>query len=275
MNTIFLKRALELYLFEDAFFSDLTTDAIATTRKARATIRAKESLVLAGTIFIEPLFDLFGKPYSLELLKNDGSQVEKGEKIATIEAEEKVLLTAERTCLNILQRLSGIATKTSRIAGLIEQFKTKIADTRKTTPGFRFFEKYAVKVGGGINHRMGLFDAVLIKDNHIKIAGSIKKAIEMVKKGSSFTAKVEVECSNIGMVEEAIENNADIIMLDNMGITEIKKIMERFKGRALFEASGNIDENNIVEVAKTGVEYISMGALTHHACWVDINMKLE
>lgn len=175
----------------------------------------------------------------------------------------------------MLQRLSGIATKAYKLSVLIKDYKAKIVDTRKTTPGFRFFEKYAVRVGGGVNHRYGLFDAVLIKDNHIKVAGSIKNAIELAKGDSSFTTKIEVECESEEMVSEAIEGGADIVMLDNMPINEMKKIVEKYKGKAIFEASGNINEKNIVNVAKTGVDFISLGSLTHHACWVDINMKLE
>jgi len=275
MNPIFLKKILELYILEDSYFSDITTEAIVSNKKVVGTIKAKEDFVLAGSIFIEPLFEIFGKPHSIEIFKKEGEWIKKGDIIAKIEAEDSVILTAERVCLNILQRLSGIATKTRSLADLIKDHKAKIVDTRKTTPGFRFFEKYAVRVGGGANHRMGLFDAALIKDNHIKAAGSIKKAIELVKKNCSFTTKIEVECENENMVAEAIENGSDIVMLDNMQIEDMRRIVEKYKGKAIFEASGNIDENNIVNVAETGVDFISTGSLTHHACWVDINMKLE
>ena len=275
MNPIFLKKVLELYILEDSYFSDITTQAIANGKKVVGTIRAKEDFILAGSIFIEPLFEIFNRSSSIEIFKKEGEGVKKGEAIARIEAEDNVILTAERICLNILQRLSGIATKTRALADLIKDYKAKIVDTRKTTPGFRFFEKYAVKVGGGVNHRIGLFDAALIKDNHIKAAGSIKKAIELVKKDCSFTTKIEVECENEQMVAEAIENGADIVMLDNMPVEDMDRIVKKYSGKTIFEASGNIDENNIVDVAKTGVDFISLGSLTHHTCWVDINMKLE
>ena len=275
MNPIFLKKVLELYILEDSYFSDITTQAIASNKKVIGTIRAKEDFILAGSIFIEPLFEIFNRPYSIKIFKSEGKWIKNGETIAKIEAEDNVILTAERICLNILQRLSGIATKTSALADLIKDYRAKIADTRKTTPGFRFFEKYAVRVGGGVSHRMGLFDAALIKDNHIKAAGSIKKAIELVKKNSSFTTKIEVECENEQMVTEAIESGADIIMLDNMSHSDIKRLVEKYKESTMFEASGNINENNIIDIAKTGVDFISVGSLTHHACWVDINMKLE
>jgi len=275
MNPLFLKKALELYILEDSFFSDITTEAIGNGKKVTGIIKAKDSFILAGSVFIKPLLEIFGKPFSVEIYKSDGERVEKDEEIAKIEAEDITVLTAERVCLNILQRLSGIATKTRELCDLIRDYKAKIVDTRKTTPGFRFFEKYAVKVGGGTNHRFGLFNAVLIKDNHIKAAGSIKKAIEMARRNSPFTMKIEVECENERMVSEAIESGVDIVMLDNIPIIEMKRIVEKYKDSVIFEASGNIDESNIVEVAKTGVDFISLGSLTHHACWVDINMKLE
>ncbi len=275
MNSLFLKKILELYVLEDSFFSDITTEAIGHGKTVVGIIKAKDDFILAGSVFIKPLLEIFGKPFSVEIYKNEGERVKNGETVAKIETEDRVILTVERICLNMLQRLSGIATKAYKLSVLIKDYKAKIVDTRKTTPGFRFFEKYAVRVGGGVNHRYGLFDAVLIKDNHIKVAGSIKNAIELAKGNSSFTTKIEVECETEEMVSEAIEGGADIVMLDNMPINEMKKIVEKYKGKAIFEASGNINENNIVNVAKTGVDFISLGSLTHHACWVDINMKLE
>ena len=275
MNSLFLKKVLELYVLEDSFFSDITTEAIGHGKTVVGIIKAKDDFILAGSVFIKPLLEIFVKPFSVEIYKNEGERVKNGETVAKIETEDRVILTVERICLNILQRLSGIATKAYKLSVLIKDYKAKIVDTRKTTPGFRFFEKYAVRVGGGVNHRYGLFDAVLIKDNHIKVAGSIKNAIELAKGDSSFTTKIEVECESEEMVSEAIEGGADIVMLDNMPINEMKKIVEKYKGKAIFEASGNINEKNIVNVAKTGVDFISLGSLTHHACWVDINMKLE
>ncbi len=275
MNSLFLKKVLELYVLEDSFFSDITTEAIGHGKTVVGIIKAKDDFILAGSVFIKPLLEIFVKPFSVEIYKNEGERVKNGETVAKIETEDRVILTVERICLNMLQRLSGIATKAYKLSVLIKDYKAKIVDTRKTTPGFRFFEKYAVRVGGGVNHRYGLFDAVLIKDNHIKVAGSIKNAIELAKGNSSFTTKIEVECESEEMVSEAIEGGADIVMLDNMPINEMKKIVEKYKGKAIFEASGNINEKNIVNVAKTGVDFISLGSLTHHACWVDINMKLE
>ncbi len=275
MNPIFLEKMFEFYMLEDAYFSDLTTDAISKRETKKAVIKAKQDFVLAGSVFIEPLFRILKEPFRLNLLKKDGDFVLNGEIIAEVSSKDYALLYLERICLNMMQRMSGIATKTRALSILIKDYKAKIVDTRKTTPGFRFFEKYAVRTGGGINHRTGLFDAVLIKDNHIKDANGIKSAVESARKSIPFTTKIEVECEDYGMAKEAIECGADIVMLDNMSVEDMEKIITDFKGRAIFEASGNIDENNIVDVAKSGVDYISMGALTHHAVWVDINMKME
>ncbi len=275
MNPVFLKRLLEFYLFEDAFFADLTTEAIANQKKGVAVVRAKEEFVLAGVKFAKPLLELVGDPFELEIAKRDGQWIKDGEEIARISSSVRALLYVERIYLNMLQRMSGIATKTRRLADLIKEYPAKITDTRKTTPGFRYFEKYAVRAGGGVNHRIGLFDAILVKDNHIKDAGSIKKAVELARSASSFTTKIEVECADEAMVEEAVEAKVDIVMLDNMDVESMRRVVERFKGAVIFEASGNIGEDNIVDVARTGVDYISVGALTHHAVWVDINMKLE
>ncbi len=275
MNPVFLEDIFKFYLLEDAYFSDLTTDSISANITKTAIIKAKEDFILAGAVFIEPLFKILKEPFDINIFKKDGEFVKKSEIIATITSKDFALLYLERLCLNMMQRMSGIATKTNRLANLIKDYKARIVDTRKTTPGFRFFEKYAVKIGGGINHRVGLFDAVLIKDNHIKDAGSITKAIKNVKKDISFTTKIEVECENKSMVKEAIDNKADIVMLDNMDIDVMADIVEEFQDCAIFEASGNIDENNIADVAKTGVDFISLGALTHHSAWVDINMKME
>ena len=275
MNPIFLEKMFEFYILEDAYFSDLTTDAISKRETKKAVIKAKQDFVLAGSVFIEPLFRILKEPFRLNLLKKDGDFVLNGEIIAEVSSKDYALLYLERICLNMMQRMSGIATKTRALSILIKDYKAKIVDTRKTTPGFRFFEKYAVRTGGGINHRIGLFDAVLIKDNHIKDANGIKSAVESARKSIPFTTKIEVECEDYGMAKEAVECGADIVMLDNMSVEDMEKITTDFKGRAIFEASGNIDENNIVDVAKSGVDYISMGALTHHAVWVDINMKME
>ena len=275
MNPVFLEKMFEFYLLEDAYFSDITTDAISQGTIKTARITAKEDFILAGTVFLEPLFKILKEPFDIKIFKQDGEWIKKGEIIAKVTSKDYSLLYIERICLNMMQRMSGIATKTRNLSNLIKNYKAKIVDTRKTTPGFRFFEKYAVRIGGGLNHRMGLFDAVLIKDNHIKDAGGVTSAIEQARMNTSFTAKIEVECENKSMVEEAVNADADIIMLDNMSIKDMKEVIDRFEGKAIFEASGNIDKNNIKDVAAAGVDFISMGALTHHSLWVDINMKME
>ncbi len=275
MNPIFVQESLKSYLLEDAYFSDITTDSISSGKIAVSRIKAKEDLILAGSIFIAPLFNAMDEKCDIEYLKKDGNEVKKGEYIASVRARDYALLYVERVCLNMLQRMSGIATRTRRFVDLLKGYKTKIVDTRKTTPGFRFFEKYAVKIGGGTNHRMGLFDAALIKDNHIKDAGGIKKAVELVRGNVPFTAKIEVECLNEDMVKQAINAEADIIMLDNMKTRDMKNIVNKFGSEVIFEASGNINEDNVGQIAGTGVDYISSGSLIHHAVWVDINMKME
>jgi len=273
MNRLFVEDLLRSYLLEDMHFADITSESICIGTKSKAQIKAKEDFVVAGLIFIKPIFDVLKEDVSVQFNACDGELVKKDNVIAIIEAKDYAILEAERLILNIIGRLSGIATKTHTLSQLIKDYKAKIADTRKTTPGFRYFEKYAVRVGGGVNHRIGLYDAVLIKDNHIKIAGSITKAIELARK-NSFTKKIEVEVSSIEEAQEAVLAKADIIMLDNMDIETMSVCVSKFSDKAIFEASGNVDEKNIVDIAKTGVDFISSGSIIHHAVWVDVNMKI-
>lgn len=273
MNKLFLEDLLKSYLLEDIYYADVTTESICKGLQSKALIRAKQDFIVAGLTFIKPIFDVLKEDVSIDFYAQDGQFVKNTNLIAAIEAKDTALLQAERLILNIIGRLSGIATKTHYFSQLIKDYKAKIVETRKTTPGFRYFEKYAVLVGGGVNHRIGLFDAILIKDNHIKIAGSITKAVELARK-TNFMKKIEVETSNFEEVKEAVLAKADVIMFDNMDTDTISKCISVFKDKALFEASGNIDENNIVEVAKTGVDFISSGSIIHHAVWVDVNMKI-
>lgn len=275
MNPLFLENLLRNYLLEDAHYSDLTTDSIALGKTCDAYILTKEDGILAGGIFLEPLFKLLDKNTEIELLKGEGKKIKKGDIVAHIRGKDKTILYGERTALNIVQRCSGIATKTYRLSSIIKNYKAQLTDTRKTTPGFRYFEKYAVRIGGGTNHRMGLFDCVLIKDNHIKIAGSIKEAVKRVKKTIPFTTKIEIEVENLKMLKEALSLKTDIIMLDNMDIEKMEKVVEIANGKVILEASGNINERNIEQVAKTGVNYISCGAIIHHAVWLDMSMKIS
>jgi len=275
MKSIQLIEHLKLFLKEDIGFSDITTESIIPEDKiVVGKIKAKEDMIVAGLPFIKEIFYLLDSSIKIKENFKDGEFVEKNSEIATIEGNAKTILIAERTVLNLFQRLSGIATLTKEMSKKIEHTNSKLVDTRKTTPGLRFFEKYAVKVGGGTNHRMGLFDSVLIKDNHIKIAGSLSKAVELAKKNISFTCKIEVEAQNLSQVEEAITAKADIVLLDNMSIKELKEAVNICKNKILTEASGNITPKTIKNVAETGVNYISAGFITHHAVWKDINLKI-
>ena len=260
-------------LEEDIGQGDVTTNLlIPEDRKSKAHCIAKENFVLAGLPFVREVFRILDPSILIKTLYNDGSKVKKGNIIAEISGKTCVILKGERVSLNILQRLSGIATLTNRYVEKTRGLKAKIVDTRKTTPCHRFMEKYAVKVGGGYNHRFGLFDGILIKDNHIKTLGNIKKAVREAKKGHHLF-KIEVEVKNLKELKEAIESGADIIMLDNMSVRDMKEAVKIAKGRVMLEASGNISLENVREVAETGVDLISVGALTHSAPAVDISLK--
>jgi nicotinate-nucleotide pyrophosphorylase (carboxylating) len=261
-------------LEEDIGQGDVTTNLlIPEDRKSKAYCIAKENFVLAGLPFVREVFMILDPSILIKTLYNDGSKVKKGNIIAEISGKTCVILKGERVSLNIVQRLSGIATLTNRYVEKTRGLKAKIVDTRKTTPCHRFMEKYAVKVGGGYNHRFGLFDGILIKDNHIKTLGSIKKAVREAKKGHHLF-KIEVEVKNLKELKEAIESGADIIMLDNMSVRDMKEAVKIAKGRVMLEASGNISLENVREVAETGVDLISVGALTHSAPAVDISLKI-
>jgi len=261
-------------LEEDIGQGDVTTNLlIPEDRKSKAHCIAKENFVLGGLPFVREVFRILDPSILFKTLYNDGSKVKKGNIIAEISGKTCVILKGERVSLNIVQRLSGIATLTNRYVEKTMGLKAKIVDTRKTTPCHRFMEKYAVKVGGGYNHRFGLFDGILIKDNHIKTLGSIKKAVREAKKGHHLF-KIEVEVKNLKELKEAIESGADIIMLDNMSVCDMKEAVKIAKGRVMLEASGNISLENVREVAETGVDLISVGALTHSAPAVDISLKI-
>ena len=203
----------------------------------------------------------------------DGDRVTKGQKLGIVKGDIRVLLSGERTALNYLQRMSGIATYTRKIADLLEGSKTKLLDTRKTTPNMRVFEKYAVKVGGGHNHRYNLSDAILLKDNHIGAAGGVKEAVKMAKEYASFVCKVEVEVENLDMLKEALEAGADIIMLDNMSVEDMKEAVRLTQGKAVTECSGNVTKENVARFVDIGVDYISSGALTHSSPILDLSLK--
>ncbi|GAQ94981.1 nicotinate-nucleotide pyrophosphorylase [Thermodesulfovibrio aggregans] len=272
----------KLAILEDIGHGDITSEIVVPKDcVAFAEIICKENLVLAGIPFIKRFFTILSSYFNIQngILSfdeyySDGSFVEKGSIIAVLKGNARILLAGERIALNLLQRLSGIATFTKEFVERIKDLRVKILDTRKTSPGLRFMEKYAVRVGGGYNHRFALYDAVLIKDNHIKIAGSVKEAVLKAKSSYGYH-KIEVEVKSIEELEEAIMAGADIVMLDNMDIEEMKKAVKIAKGRVLLEASGGVNLENVRQIALTGVDFISIGALTHSAKAVDISMKIK
>lgn len=263
-------------LAEDIAYGDITSEiCVSADKRANGYFTAKENGIICGTEILCDAFHIIDNEIDISLNVKDGDKVEKGDVIAEISGSARHILTGERTALNFIQHLSGIATKTFYAVQSVKGFGARITDTRKTTPGLRTLEKYAVRMGGGINHRFGLSDGILIKDNHIAAAGSITSAVKAARRSAPHTLKIEVETSDIGEVEEALEAGADIIMLDNMTIQQIKEAVEKIGGRAMTEASGNMGEKDIRTVAATGVDIISIGALTHSAPALDISLKFN
>lgn len=261
-------------LEEDISSEDITTNAIiGEDILGEVTLLCKEAGIISGLSVFSRTFTLLNEQITIDLFCQDGDAVKKGQKIALLRGDIRSLLSGERVALNYLQRMSGISTYTKHLVSLLKGTKTKLLDTRKTTPNMRIFEKYAVKVGGGVNHRYNLSDGVLIKDNHIKAAGSVTGAIRLAKAYAPFVRKIEVETETLAMVQEALEAKADIIMLDNMTFEEIQEAVVLIKGRALTECSGNITLDNVEAYANLGVDYISSGALTHSAPILDLSMK--
>ncbi len=275
LDRLFIRKKIEDFLLEDIGHQDLTTENLKIDKKVEAYLISKETGILAGIDIATVALEIIDPSIKILKHRKDGERIKKGEKIATIKGSGKSILKSERVMLNILQRLSGIATNTSYYVEKIKGTGVKILDTRKTTPGFRAFEKYAVKIGGGYNHRFALYDMVMIKDNHIALTGSIKEAVKQIRNNISPMVKIEVEVSSIQQFEEALSTNADIIMLDNMEIDEIKKAVEINRGKKLLEVSGNITIDNIRDYAQTGVDFISSGALIHSAKWLDISLKFK
>ena len=242
-------------------------------RRGEAQLICKQDGILSGLFVFQRVFELLDQDIEVLLHFQDGDSVRKGELIGTVTGDIRAILSGERTALNYLQRMSGIATYTHSIAMLLEGSKVKLLDTRKTTPNNRIFEKYAVKTGGGYNHRYNLSDGVLLKDNHIGAAGGVKQAVEMAKEYAPFVRKIEIECESLEMVKEAVEAGADIIMLDNMGVDEMREAIAVIGKRAEIECSGNVTKENIERYISLGVDYISSGALTHSAPIMDISLK--
>mgnify|MGYP002594791075 FL=1 len=261
-------------LREDISSEDVTTNAVmheAVT--GEVDLICKQDGVIAGLQVFQRVFELLDKDTKVEFFCKDGDEVKNGQLMGKVTGDIRVLLSGERVALNYLQRMSGIATYTRQVAKLLEGSKIKLLDTRKTTPNMRIFEKYAVRAGGGYNHRYNLSDGVLLKDNHIGAAGSVTKAVQMAKEYAPFVRKIEVEVENLDMVKEAVEAGADIIMLDNMSPEDMKKAVELIDGRAQTECSGNVTKENIARLTEIGVDYISSGALTHSAPILDISLK--
>jgi len=271
-----IREVLERAFQEDMPMGDITTDStVPENESSKAYLITKQEGVIAGLEACMEAFLMFDPQVKLEPLVKDGQFIEKGTKILIIEGNSRALLKAERTALNILQRLSGIASATRVFVEKIIGYNVRVVDTRKTTPGLRILEKYAVRAGGGTNHRFSLSDGVLIKDNHIKAAGSIYKAVNAAKASIPHTIKIEVETENLQQVQEALDSGADIIMLDNMPPEIMREAVKLVDRRALIEASGNVSLETIQEIASTGVDIISIGAITHSIRAMDISMKFE
>ncbi|MBQ2967203.1 MAG: carboxylating nicotinate-nucleotide diphosphorylase [Clostridia bacterium] len=261
-------------LQEDITSEDVSTNSVMPVfQMGEVDLICKEDGVLCGMQVFERVFTLLDPDTKVEMFAEDGKQIQKGELIAKVRGDIRILLSGERTALNYLQRMSGIATYTKAVADLLKESKTTLLDTRKTTPNNRIFEKYAVRIGGGCNHRYNLSDGVLLKDNHIGAAGGVAKAIQMAKAYAPFVRKIEVEVETFDMVKEAVEAGADIIMLDNMSHEQIKTCMEYIAGRAEVEVSGNVTKENIAVLTDLGVDFISSGALTHSAPILDLSLK--
>ena len=278
MNSITMKmqadKLIRMALQEDITSEDVSTNAVMRSAvKGTVDLIAKEDGIIAGLDVYARVFQILDEKTEISFNFKDGEAVKKGDLLGTVTGDIRVLLSGERVALNYLQRMSGIATYTKQVSKLLEGSKVTLLDTRKTTPNCRVFEKYAVRIGGGCNHRYNLSDGVLLKDNHIGAAGSVAKAVAMAKEYAPFVRKIEVEVENLDMVKEAVEAGADIIMLDNMSTEMMKEAVELIAGRAQTECSGNITKENIAKILETGVDFVSSGALTHSAPILDISMK--
>ena len=261
-------------LQEDITSEDITTNSVMPHYQlGEVELICKEDGVIAGLDVFKRVFTLLDESTEVTFTCKDGDRVRKGERLGVVRGDIRVLLSGERTALNFLQRMSGIATYTRKIADLLEGTKTKLLDTRKTTPNMRVFEKYAVKVGGGYNHRYNLSDGILLKDNHIGAAGGVKEAVQMAKEYAPFVRKIEIEVENLDMLREALEAGADIIMLDNMSVEDMREAVKLCTGKAETECSGNVTKENVAKLVDIGVDYISSGALTHSSPILDLSLK--
>jgi len=278
MNNIAMKLNADdlilLALKEDITSEDITTNSVMPQyQQGEVELICKEDGIIAGLEVFKRVFELLDEKTEVVFFCKDGDRVENGQKLGFVRGDIRVLLSGERVALNYLQRMSGIATYTRKIADLLKGSKTKLLDTRKTTPNMRVFEKYAVKVGGGYNHRFNLSDGILLKDNHIGAAGGVKEAVKMAKEYAPFVRKIEIEVENLDMLKEAIDAGADIIMLDNMSVEDMKEAVKLCEGKAETECSGNVTKENVARLVDIGVDYISSGALTHSSPILDLSLK--
>ena len=278
INGVTMKINVDDYILnalkEDITSEDVTTNAVMReAKKGKADLICKQDGIICGLDVFKRVFELLSEDSTFETSFKDGDKVKNGELIGTVYGDIRVLLSGERTALNYLQRMSGIATLTNEMVTELAGYKTKLLDTRKTTPNMRPFEKHAVKVGGGTNHRYNLSDGVLIKDNHIGAAGSITKAVQMAKEYAPFVRKIEVEVESLEQLKEAVEAGADIIMLDNMDNDTMRQAVALVAGKAETECSGNVTKERLKEIAEIGVDYVSCGALTHSAPIMDVSLK--
>ena len=275
-ENILIDKIVEQALLEDIGTGDITTEFILPSDlKAKGIIKTSEEGVVAGLDIACLIFKKLDSEIVFQEKIKDGTKVARGKVLAEISGSARTILKGERAALNFLQRMSGIATITSKFCQEIKNLPVRIVDTRKTTPGLRILEKYAVRMGGGYNHRFGLYDAVLIKDNHIAVAGGIKSAVNSVRKQISHMIKIEIEVENLSQLQEALEMKVDIVMLDNMDLETMKEAVKIVKGEALIEASGGITLKKVREIAQTGVDLISVGALTHSVKSLDIGMEIK
>ncbi len=273
MNRLFIRSQLQRFLEEDVGRGDITTEAVCGEETVKARVVAKEKGILAGLPFVQELFLMLGD-VCVRPKVGEGSEFKEGDVLIELEGRADVILTAERLTLNMLQSLSGIATKTREFVRALEGTKVKLLDTRKTTPGYRFFEKYAVRIGGGSNHRFALYDMVLIKDNHKRVAGSLEEAVRRVKEKVGPAYKIEVEVESLEELEKALDLSVDIVMLDNFTPEEVKEAVKIAKGKVEIEVSGKVTLENIREYATEGVDYISSGSVIYASSWIDLSLRV-
>ena len=275
LNNFFIEEHVKNALQEDIGFGDITTDYLTNEDdRMSCVLNTRVDGIFCGKNVFEMVFKILSPSINIKFYFNDGDIIKKGDKIADIEGPARYILMGERTALNYIQRMSGIATETNKYQKAVGEFKARIVDTRKTTPGFRVFEKYSVKTGGGSLHRFNLSDCAMIKDNHIKYAGSLTKAVEKLRQHISHAHKIEVECDTIEQVKEAVNCGADIIMLDNMSLDTMRECVKLINGKAIVEASGNVNLNTVHDIASTGVDIISSSAIVAKAPTLDLGLDM-